>query len=66
MLKAFKKLVGDDHIVKEFDLSKPDSIFQETVESIASTIDKKLNSEIPRRYIILYFNIKNFVFMKLI
>jgi hypothetical protein len=63
MLKAFKKLVGDDHIVKEFDLSKPDSIFQETVESIASTIDKKLNSEIPRRYIKLFILISKILYL---
>jgi hypothetical protein len=50
MIKQFKKFAGDENIVKEFDLSKPESILKETVDSVASTIDKKLNSSLPEKY----------------
>jgi hypothetical protein len=51
MIKEFKKLAGDDNIVKEFDLSKPESILKETMDSVASTIDKKLKTSLPKKYI---------------
>ena len=50
MIKQFKKFAGDENIVKEFDLSKPESILKETVDSVASTIDKKLKSSLPKKY----------------
>jgi hypothetical protein len=50
MIKEFKKLAGDENIVKEFDLSKPESILNETLESVASTIDQKLSSSLPKKY----------------
>ncbi len=50
MIKEFKKLAGDENIVKEFDLSKPESILNETLESVASTIDQKLSSSPPKKY----------------
>ena len=49
MIKEFKKLAGDENIVKEFDLSKPDSILNETLDSVALTIDKKLNSSLSKK-----------------
>jgi hypothetical protein len=49
MIEQFKILAGDENIVKEFDLSNPENILTQTVESIDSTISEKLKSAIPRR-----------------
>jgi hypothetical protein len=49
MIAQFKILAGDENIVKEFDLSDPENILKQTVESIDSTIGSKLKSAIPRR-----------------
>jgi hypothetical protein len=48
MIEQFKILAGDENIVKEIDLSHPENIFKETVESIDATIGEKLKSAIPQ------------------
>ena len=52
MVSAFKDLVSDPNIIKEFDLANPESILNETIDSIDKTVEKKLESASapPRRY----------------
>jgi len=52
MVLAFRSIMEDKDIIKEFDLTKPEKIFKETVDSISKTIEAKLEqmAEPPRRY----------------
>ena len=51
MVEVFRKLVDDKNIVKEFDLTKPENILKETIDSISQTVKQKQEqaAEPPRR-----------------
>ena len=51
MVEVFRKLADDKNIVKEFDLTKPQNILKETIESISKTVKLKQEqvAEPPRR-----------------
>ena len=56
MVAAFKSLVGDENIIKEFDLKNPENILKQTIDSIKETVDKRLAtlSGPPRRYLVKF------------
>ena len=43
MISTIRLLMGDEQIVKEFDLNKPENILNETVSSVSTSIKHKLD-----------------------